>query len=106
MEPLRSRRVGWLGLLLATVLAGLALAVFPIQDLVAQRGVTAELEAELASLRADNDELGARVAALSTDTEIERLAREQYNLVYPGEESYAVLPVEPEAPTVPAPWPF
>jgi cell division protein FtsB len=106
MSKPRSRRIGWLGLLLATVLAGLARAVFPIQDLLAQRRATAGLEAELATLRADNDALDARIAALRTDAEIERLAREQYNLVYPGEESYAILPVEPEGSPVPGPWPF
>jgi cell division protein FtsB len=106
MEPVRGRRIGWLGLLAATVLAGLALAVFPIQDLLAQRRDTGALEAELRTLQAENDELAGRVAALQTDAEIERLAREEYNLVYPGEESYAILPVEPEASPVPAPWPF
>lgn len=106
MQPVRSRRIGWLGLLTATVLAGLALAVFPIQDLLAQRRDTGALEAELDALRTENDELAGRVAALQTDAEIERLAREEYNLVYPGEESYAILPVEPEASPVPAPWPF
>ena len=37
---------------------------------------------------------GSRIgsSALSTDAEIERLARQWYNLVFPGEEAYAVLP--------------
>jgi cell division protein FtsB len=32
---------------------------------------------------------------LHTDAAIERLAREQYNLVKPGEEAYAILPARP-----------
>ena len=33
-----------------------------------------------------------RIETLTTPEEIERLAREQYNLVHPGEEAYSVLP--------------
>jgi hypothetical protein len=42
--------------------------------------------------------LDARAAELQEDAEIERLAREQYNLVMPGEEAYAMLPAAPPPP--------
>jgi hypothetical protein len=42
----------------------------------------------------------------TTAEEIERLAREQYNLVFPGEEAYAVLPAPLPELDLPALWPF
>jgi cell division protein FtsB len=106
MKAKGGRRISWLGLLTATVLAGLALAVFPVQDLLAQRREIHALERELSVIVAANDELERRALDLQTDVEVERLAREEYNLVYPGEESYAILPLESDASPVPAPWPF
>ena len=54
-----------------------------------------------------NDELADRVDGPGTDAEIERLAREQYHLVYPGEEAYALLPAAAAAARpVPDAWPF
>lgn len=106
MALLRGRRFGWTILLAVTVLAGLALAVFPIQDLVAQRRQIGAAEQQLEELRARNAEMEARIAALETPSEVERLAREEYNLVYPGEEAYSILPLEVGGSPVPPPWPF
>ena len=55
--------------------------------LVRSLGFLAEKQASL--LAEQNAALDARVKELHTDAEIERLAREQYNLVKPGEEAYA-----------------
>lgn len=74
------------------VVAFLFVGVFPTRAILAQRDATAAAAAELADIEAVNAELEARVAALGTDAEIERLAREQYSLVFPGEEAYAILP--------------
>jgi hypothetical protein len=54
-----------------------------------------------------NEDLQQRAKRLQTDAEIERLAREQYNLVKPGEEAYAVLPPPSKAgaPAADAPTP-
>ena len=72
--------------------AVLAFAVFPTSTYLDQRADTAEAEERLAVLRAQNDAYEERIERLQTVEEIERLAREQYNLVFPGEEAYAVLP--------------
>ena len=66
--------------------------VFPTRAYLDQRRDIAAAHAELVAVEATNTELSARVDALRTDAEIERLAREQYNLVFPGEEAYAILP--------------
>ena len=92
------RRAAWL-LVVSVVLVGiLFLAVFPTRTYLGQRRDIAATERRLRVLSDQNDELAARVQRLNTDAEIERLAREQYNLVRPGEEAYAILP----APAPPA----
>ncbi len=81
------------------LVALLFLAVFPTRTYLAQRRDLAATERRLTVLSRENKELAERVNRLNTDAEIERLAREQYNLVRPGEEAYAILPVPqpPEA---------
>jgi hypothetical protein len=105
----RVRRVGRLVGLVGggAVLCGvLAVAVFPTSTYLDQRADTAEVEQRLAVLRAQNDAYEVRIARLRTPEEIERLAREQYNLVFPGEEAYAVLPAPLPELDLPALWPF
>ena len=96
MTPPRARRV-----LTALVIAGLvALAtvatwtwgVVPVKNWVAQRDEITRLEAELVEVQASNSALEAEIRLLQTDTEIERIARRDFGLVYPGEEAYAILP--------------
>jgi cell division protein FtsB len=76
----------------AIVVAVVFLGLFPTRSYVAQRRAIAAEQEKVVVLRTENDRLAARVARLHTDAEIERLAREQYNLVKPGEEAYAILP--------------
>lgn len=78
--------------------------VFPSQTFLAQRTSIARAEDQLRVLGKQNDVLTRRAAELQRDAEVERLAREQYNLVKPGEEAYAVLP-PPVTATVPEPAP-
>lgn len=87
--------------LVATVaVVGLVfLAVFPTRTYLTQRRDLSNTERRLAVLSSQNQELSGRVARLNTEAEIERLAREQYNLVRPGEEAFAILP-PPGPPTL------
>lgn len=82
----------------------LFVGVFPTRSLLAQRADIAAAEARLETLRSANAALDERAEALRTDAEVERLAREQYGLVRPGEEAYAILPPAPLP--VPDAWPF
>jgi cell division protein FtsB len=88
------------------VLGALAVGVFPTHTFLDQRADTAEAQERLAVLRAQNDSLEERIARLGRDDEIERLAREEYNLAYPGEEAYAVLPAPLPPLELPTLWPF
>ena len=76
----------------AVLVVFLVAGVFPTRTYLHQREAIAAEERKVAVLSAENEKLAARVDRLHTDAEIERLAREQYNLVRPGEEAYAILP--------------
>jgi cell division protein FtsB len=81
------------------VLIGLLfVGVFPTRTWLAQRKESAAATEQLHVLNTENTRLAARVKALQSDDEIERLAREQYNLVKPGEEAYALLPGQAPTP--------
>jgi Tfp pilus assembly protein PilN len=84
----------------------LAVAVFPTSTYLDQRSDTTEAEQRLAVLRAQNEAYEERIARLQTAEEIERLAREQYNHVFPREEANAVLPAPLPELDLPALWPF
>jgi cell division protein FtsB len=88
--------------MVSVVVVGLLfLAVFPTRTYVGQRRDLEHTARRVEVLEAENKRLAARVAKLNTDEEIERLAREQYSLVRPGEEAYAILPApKPADPAV------
>lgn len=88
------------------VLAVLFVGVFPTRAYLAQRDDIAAARSELRQIEAVNAELASRVRALGTRDEVERIAREQYSLVYPGETAYALLPAPTPPLPVPDAWPF
>lgn len=95
-QPGRARTWPWLAavILVAVTFVG----VFPSRSYLSQRRDLQAGERRVAVLTRENARLEERARRLRTDAEIERLAREQYNLVRPGEEAYAILPAAP-APT-------
>jgi cell division protein FtsB len=80
------RRAAWPFVVSVIVVGVLFLAVFPTRTYVQQRTKLAATEKRVEVLSEQNERLAARVRKLNTDEEIERLAREQYSLVRPGEE--------------------
>jgi cell division protein FtsB len=86
------RRAVWPVLVLVVLIGVLFVAVFPTRTWWTQRSETVGAVEQLQVLEQENQRLEQRVHALQSDDEIERLAREQYNLVRPGEEAYALLP--------------
>lgn len=88
------------------VVGALAIGLFPTKTFLAQRSDTAEAQQRLEVLREQNASFKKRIERLGSDDEIERLAREQYNLAFPGEEAYAVLPAPLPALHLPEVWPF
>ncbi len=88
----------WLVLAVLALVGVLFLAGLPARAYVAQRRERAEAEARVRQLAAENRDFSAREARLQTDAEIERLARQHYNLVRPGEEVFAIIPAPPPPP--------
>jgi cell division protein FtsB len=101
--PVKKQRWGWV---LAVVLLGaLALTVsgiLPFRQLISQQNQIERSQAQRTALTDENDLLAEDIAMLGTDAEIERLAREQYGLVRPGEVAYVVVTPD-EPPVVEAP---
>ena len=71
------------------VLAGLA--VLPAKTWFSQKEKTQEAEAELARIEAETAALEHELQLLGTDEEVELRARRDFDLVYPGEESYRIV---------------
>ena len=93
--------VAFLGSTLVVVF--LAVAVFPTRLWLAQHKDISDAQHRVAVLDHTNAALKKRVLELDSDTAIERIAREQHNLVKPGEDAYAVLPPAGDAPKVTRP---
>lgn len=75
-----------------------AAGIFPFRQIIADRRSVALAQEKLAALEAENDRMEAEVVVLHTDDEVERLARERFGLVRPGEIAYvAVAPAGEEA---------
>lgn len=73
-----------------------ALAVLPARTWWTQREVMADTQAELDRMEGEVEALRAELELLRSDAEIERQARENFDLVYPGEESYRIVPDDGE----------
>ena len=92
--PRSGRRTRLIWPILASVLlAGvLFVAVFPTQTLLQQRSEADEKQVELEEIEQRNAELERRVEELNDPAYLELLAREDFGLVRPGEESYIIVP--------------
>jgi cell division protein FtsB len=98
------RRLARLAVAFTVLLAVLFVAGFPARTYLDQRHALATTQDRLKVLRTSNDALSKRADELHSDAAVEKLAREQYSLVRPGEEAYAILP-GPAAPEAPKPAP-
>lgn len=87
----KPRRPGaFVAVLLLAALAIVLAGVFPFRQLIAQERLVANTQAQLDALVAENEALTSEIDAIATPTELERIAREQYGMVRPGEISYVV----------------
>lgn len=100
--------------ILLAALAFTVSGVFPLRQLVVRNREVAATRAERDALVEENARLAEEVRRLQGDAEVERLARDRYAMVYPGETGYVVVPLpgDDEAPPVseaeptaaPSPW--
>ena len=79
-------------------------AVYPTRTYLSQQRELKAAHHKLELFREQNGRLEAEAKRLESDEEIERIARARFNLVKPGEEAYAIVPVpaKPDAPGAPA----
>lgn len=87
------RRKGALTITLLFILIGAAFLtqVVPYRQIVDSRQQVDDARQYLASLESQNKRLADDAAALETDNEIEKLAREKLGYVRPGETAYVVV---------------
>ena len=90
-------------LVVITVVATMFIYVYPIRSYYTQRHEEKIERHRLSVLKEANSKMKEERRNLSTDDEIERIAREQYHLVKPGEEAYIVSGQPTTVPTTAAP---
>ena len=73
--------------------------VFPARTLLSQRQKTEEQRKTLELLQQQSRRLEDESQRLQNDAEVERMAREQYGFVFPGERPFVVVPPSTTAPT-------
>ncbi|HYZ99763.1 MAG TPA: septum formation initiator family protein [Acidimicrobiales bacterium] len=90
----RNARLRWLGSRAAGValFAVVVYAVFPVRTWLNQRADTDRRQEQLEVIDEEADRLEQRVEDLQDPETIEEIARRDYGLVKPGEESYNILP--------------
>jgi cell division protein FtsB len=101
-----ARRMLWPLLVVAGLIGALSLSWFPARTWLGQQEAISARQAELDGLDAQVAALERRIEALDSPEEIERLARDQYNMVRPGEEAYSILPMPVRPLEIPPGWPF
>lgn len=81
-----------LALAALALVAILFVFVFPTRSYLAQRRQVSSAQHDLEVLRHQNDQLQSEALELQTPAAIERMAREQFHYVRPGEHVYQVVP--------------
>ena len=81
-----------LALAALALIAILFVFVFPMRTYLAQRREVSAAQHDVDVLRHQNDQLQAQAIELQTTAAIERMAREQFHYVMPGEQVYEVVP--------------
>ena len=99
----RRSRIGTVAFIVLLVALGLvATGVLPVRDYLERENDVNAAQSRLEMLQRQNTALADDVEALYSEQEVERIAREQYGFVLPGEVGYVVLtPDEPQQTPVP-----
>jgi cell division protein FtsB len=84
-----------IALLTVFSIAFLFVFVFPTSSYLSQARQVSRAQHDLAILKAQNRTLANEAAKLQTTAEIERIARERYNMALPGERLFSIVPTPP-----------
>ena len=102
-RPSTRRQAGWerptrIGVASLALIAIMFLFVFPTRSYLAQQQQVRGARHDVEVLDAKNKELNRQAQLLQTPAEIERMARVQFNMVFPGERAFNVVtPEKPKA---------
>jgi cell division protein FtsB len=89
----RRRRIAVSAVLLGLAVVGFLFAfVYPTSTFLQQRAEIGKTEERIARVEEETRRLEADNERLLSDEEVERLAREQYGLVRPGETPFVLVP--------------
>lgn len=91
MTLLRKPGAALVTLLFLVMGAAFLTQVVPYRQILESQRRVESAQIQLQNLQDENEVLSADVAALQTDEEVERLAREKLGYVKPGETAYVVL---------------
>jgi cell division protein FtsB len=96
-------RAAVLRLAIATLvlIGALFLFVFPTTAVLDQRGKLSDAKERLSVLKEQTRKLADESKRLESDSEIERIARDRFNMVKPGEQAWAVVPAPTTTTTTP-----
>jgi cell division protein FtsB len=94
-----------IALLTVFSVAFLFVFVFPTSSYLAQARQVNKARHDLAVLHAQNRTLSNEAAKLQTKAEIERIARERYNMALPGEHLFSIVPTPSVTTTTTVPRP-
>lgn len=101
-----ARRIAWTAFLLLVLSGFVGAARLPIHTYLENQAALADTQQQLADVRESNRRMDEELARFDTDAELERVAREQYGWVKPGEEVYHVPQPAEDPVAVPDVWPF
>jgi cell division protein FtsB len=73
--------------------------VFPTRSYLSQAQQVSKAQQDLAILHRQNVILANEATKLKTTAEIERIARERYNMALPGEHLFQIVPAPTTVPT-------
>ncbi len=86
------RHVVWATAVSVVLVGVMFVAGFPLRTYLQQRSSLLTASHQLQALSTQNRSLNDQIKKLNTDGEVERLARQYYGMVKPGEQAYVVLP--------------
>lgn len=85
------------------LIGALFLFVFPTSAVLHQRGQLKDAQQRLSVLKEQTARLSEQSKRVLSDDEIERLARDRFNMVRPGEQAWAIVPAPAPTTTTTAP---
>ena len=89
----RRRAIALRASVAALVVVGLLfVVVFPVSAWLDQRATLGQSERRLHTLQRERKRLDRQAARMSTPSEVEKIGRDQFGMVRPGEQAYAAVP--------------